>query len=101
MDHLKVIYLNWAYKKNISGRFLRLTRVHALSRSHASALPSLDTLVDGRHVGVGSDLVGEVDHAGAPLHLGHGQQGSDGAHGRAPQLLLLFKLLLDRPGLHL
>lgn len=76
---------------------LILADVHALH----GALTPLDALVDGRHVGVGSDLVGKVRQAGAALHAGHGQQGGDGAHGRAPQLLLLLKLLLHGAGLHL
>lgn len=59
----------------------RLTRVHPLCVSEAPALPSLDALVDGHQVSVGSDLVGEVGHAAAPLHLWHGQQGSDSTHG--------------------
>lgn len=83
----------------MKGVLQRLARVHALRR--APSLSSLDALVDGRHVSVASDLVGEFDQAGAPLHLGHGQQGGDGAHGRAPQLLLLLELLLHRTGLHL
>lgn len=78
-----------------------LAQIHALWGAKATPLPSLDALVDGCHVSVGSDLVGEVGHAGAPLDLRHGQQGGDSAHGRAPQLLLLLKLLLHRPGLHL
>lgn len=93
--------MNSPIRKNvrIKGVLQRLARVHALRG--APSLSSLDALVDGRHVSVASDLVGEFDQAGAPLHLGHGQQGGDGAHGRAPQLLLLLELLLHRTGLHL
>lgn len=58
-----------------------LAHIHALCGAHIRPLPSLDALVDGRHVSIGSDLVGKVSHAGAPLHLGHGQQGGDCTHG--------------------
>lgn len=84
---------------NISSMFL--AHIHALCGSYTPTLPSLDALVDRRHVSAGFDLIGKFGHAGASFHLRHSQQGGDSTHGRAPQLLLLFKLLLHRTGLHL
>ena len=59
----------------------------------------LDGLKELSSVCVGLDLSNKIHQLGTFVAVRNGEEGSDGSHGRALQLILFLVLLFDRVGL--